>query len=381
MGLSPSAADEFPIHQAPLPAAHVVTSDRNFYDRCYLNAHDRTGDIFLVTGLGVYPNLGVRDAYASVRTGDKQVSVRLSDALDGRSTDQQVGPYRIEVIEPLRRLRLICDHEDLGLDLTWQASFPAVLEQRHLMHTGNRATLDAQRFAQVGTWEGVLSVDGVEHAVTPDTWVGTRDRSWGIRPVGEPEPAGRSAEESAAGFWWLYAPLRFEDFALMVIIQESPDGFRTLNDATRVFADGRVEQLGWPRVSIDYRPGTRHPEHARLELRTPAGEPLVVDIETLGFVALHVGCGYGGDPEWNHGAWRGRGWAETAHYDYAGADVLARVPWGVSDHVARATCAGQVGHGLFEHASLGRHDPSGFADWSAVAAGPDDSPTDSEVSR
>jgi hypothetical protein len=35
--------------------------------------------------------------------------------------------------------------------------------------------------------------------------------------------------------------------------------------------------------------------------------------------------------------------------------------------VARATCDGATGWGLFEHASLGRHDPSGFADWSSVA--------------
>jgi hypothetical protein len=43
------------------------------------------------------------------------------------------------------------------------------------------------------------------------------------------------------------------------------------------------------------------------------------------------------------------------------------VVWGVVDHAARATCNGQVGWGLFEHASIGRHNPSGFADWSAVA--------------
>ena len=50
---------------AAVDARTSATSDRNFYDRCYFNAHDRTGDIFLVTGLGVYPNLGVIDAYAT----------------------------------------------------------------------------------------------------------------------------------------------------------------------------------------------------------------------------------------------------------------------------------------------------------------------------
>ena len=57
--MRPAALDEFPVHQTPLSMARVGTSDRNFYDRCYLNAHDRSGELFLVTGLGTYPNLGV----------------------------------------------------------------------------------------------------------------------------------------------------------------------------------------------------------------------------------------------------------------------------------------------------------------------------------
>jgi len=100
----PIPLDEYPIHQAPVPMNRVASSDRNFYDRCYFNAHDRTGEVFLVTGLGVYPNLGVIDAYATARVGDRQWSVRFSDALAERSLDQHVGGYRIDVLEPLRRL-------------------------------------------------------------------------------------------------------------------------------------------------------------------------------------------------------------------------------------------------------------------------------------
>ena len=97
----PVPPDEFPIHQVPLSLRHAGTTDRNFYDRSYFNAHDRTGEIFLVTGLGVYPNLGVIDAYATVRRGDRQWAVRCSDALGDDRMDQRVGPYRIEVQEPL----------------------------------------------------------------------------------------------------------------------------------------------------------------------------------------------------------------------------------------------------------------------------------------
>jgi hypothetical protein len=346
MGLRrvPIPLDEYPIHQTPLPMNRVVTSDRNFYDRCYLNAHDHTGEIFLITGLGVYPNLGVIDAYAVARRGDRQWSVRFSDALAERTMEQQVGGYQIEVTEPLRRLNLRC-------------AAPA----------GGRPILDASRFSQVGTWSGTLRVGEKEFAVTDDQWGGIRDRSWGIRPVGEPEPAGRSAAEPLEGFWWIYMPLRFESCSLIVILQENPDGYRTLNDARRVWPDGRVEQLGWPRTEISYRPGTRHPQAARVHLTDPVGKPLTVEVETLASVPLHLGGGYAGDPDWSHGQWMGRDWSESTVYDLTDPAVAGRIAFGVTDHLARARLDGEEGWGMFEHATMGRHDPTGFRDWSAVA--------------
>ncbi|MCU1354195.1 MAG: hypothetical protein JWM05_3404, partial [Acidimicrobiales bacterium] len=365
--------DEFPIHQAPLSMAEVVTSDRNAYDRYYFNAHGRSGDPFLLTGLGIYPNLGVVDAFATVRTGDRQVSVRASGSLDGCDRlAPAVGPFRVEVIEPLQRLRLVCDADDhgLGFDLTWDASFPAVDEAPHLWRQGRRVTLDAQRFAQVGAWDGTLRVEGNEIAVTPDTWVGTRDRSWGIRPVGEPEPPGRAGDTPTEGFWWLYLPLRFDDFALVVIVQEDPDGHRVLNDATRVWpaASGRPpEQLGWPEVDVHYRSGTRIPTGVTVVLRERGGRPLTLEVESCGYVALNAGSGYGGDPSWSHGAWKGDGWVEGVVHDLADPAVAGMIPFGLIDHVGKANLDGAEGWGLFEHGAIGRHDPSGFADYGSVA--------------
>jgi len=369
----PIPLDEYPIHQVPLSVRFPESSDRNFYDRCYFNAHDRTGEIFLVTGLGVYPNLGVIDAYATVRRGDTQITVRASDALSDDRMAQRVGPYRIEVEEPLRRLRVVCDADEHGVafDLRWEGSFPVVDEPRHVQRSGTRVILDASRFAQVGTWSGVLRVDGEERRVEPDRWVGTRDRSWGIRPVGEAEPAGRwAAEQTMHGFWWTYVPLRFEEFAIVVIMQEDADGQRTLNEAVRVWpaASGRApEQLGWPQVDITYRSGTRIPERAVIHLADRARRPVTVEVECLGSVLLNAGPGYGGDPEWSHGQWKGRGWVTRAEHDLTDPAVAGRAAFGVIDHVARATCDGAVGWGLFEHATFGRHDPSGFDDWASVA--------------
>ncbi len=147
----------------------------------------------------------------------------------------------------------------MAVDLTWNGLFDVVQEQRHIMRAGTRITLDAQRFAQLGSWSGHIVIDGEEITVDPSVWIGTRDRSWGIRPIGEAEPAGRPADPPFEGMWWLYVPMAFDDFAIVLIIQEEPSGFRSLNDCTRIWKDGRVEQLGWPRVKIHYRraPGFR----------------------------------------------------------------------------------------------------------------------------
>ncbi len=155
----------------------------------------------------------------------------MSDALTDDRMTQSAGPYRVEVVEPLHEPRVTCEADDhgVGFDLTWTGSFPAVEEPPNRFRQHDRIILDACRFAQVGTWSGTLRVDGEELAVRPDRWVGTRDRSWGIRPVGEPEPPGRGAAEpdEGFGFWWTYVPLRFDwgVFEHAVIGRHTPSGF------------------------------------------------------------------------------------------------------------------------------------------------------------
>jgi hypothetical protein len=366
--------DEFPVHQIPLSMEHVASSDRNAYDRCYLNAHDRTGDVFFVTGMGVYPNLGVTDAYATLKRGDQQVTLRVSDALGPDRMKQGVGPIRVEVIEPLQKIRLVCEGASVGMefDIVWSGSFPVIDEPSHVLRQSGRVILDAMRFAQLGTWSGTISIDGESIQLSNDRWVGTRDRSWGIRPLGEPEPPGRSASEPDPlfGFWWTYVPVAFDDFAILLILQEDGNGNRTLNEAVRIYPaeSGRpVEQLGWPELDIRYKKGTRLPEGATIHMRDRSRKPVVLEIETLGFVALNSGPGYGGDPQWGHGQWRGRGWSERVTHDLSDPAVQGSAVFGVIDHVARATCDGSEGWGMFEHGVLGRHQPTGFEDWSSVA--------------
>ncbi|MEU9115387.1 hypothetical protein AB0D04_27300 [Streptomyces sp. NPDC048483] len=381
----PIALDEYPIHQAPLSMRHVATGDRNAYDRCIFHVLDHSGRALLIAGLGVYPNTGVIDAYATLRVGDRLHAVRASDALTDDRLALTVGPLTITVEEPLARLRLTCDADPadpdgLSYDLTWTAAFPATWEPHHTQYRGDRLMLEGRRFVQAGTCTGSIRVAGEELTVTAGEWTGTRDRSWGVRPI-PGEEAGRAGEEMRPeGFHWVWCPVRFDDRFVMVIVQEDADGHRTLNEASLVRDGVRDVQLGWPHTDITYRPGTRHPERAVIHLTDPGRKPLELTAEILTSSPLAVGAGYPppssqlrssrGDPhadDWQHGTWRGRGWTDRRSYDLSDPAAHPHAAYGVTDHAARFTLDGRTGYGIFEHGSFGRHDPSGFTGYDSVA--------------
>ena len=101
-----SPMDDYPLHQIADTLRHVGTSDRNFYDRYYFNLHNSSGELFMVMGLGQYPNLAVQDAFVALRRGSTHRVVRASRELGDRF-DTSVGPIRIEVLEGLNRLRFV----------------------------------------------------------------------------------------------------------------------------------------------------------------------------------------------------------------------------------------------------------------------------------
>src|SRR5881296_3551064 len=176
-----SSMDDYPLHQIAEPIRFVGTSDRNFYDRYYFNLHGSSDELFMVMGLGQYPNLAVQDAFACVARG---------------------GRHRV-VLEP--------NSHGIACDLTWDGAIPAFEEPRQYIRKHGRVLFDTIRFAQTGCWSGTLEVGGERIAVTPDRWWGTRYRSWGVRPVGETEHPGIRQGEGQMTGMWNYSPMQFAD--------------------------------------------------------------------------------------------------------------------------------------------------------------------------
>ncbi len=348
-----SSWDDYPVHQVAETVRHAATSDRNFYDRYYFNCHANDGSAFLVMGLGQYPNLAVQDAFACVVVGDEHRVVRASRELGDRM-DTSVGPLRVEVLEPLVSLRVVCepnDESDISFDLTWRGAMPAFEEPRQYVRRHGRVLFDTMRLAQTGRWSGTLRCGDHTFEVAPDRWWGTRDRSWGVRPVGEEEPPGIRAGGQMTGFW-NYVPVQFDDHSLLYMLNELDDGSRVLEEAVRVWADpGRdPEWLGRPEHDAVLTPGTRYIERSTLRFPDAPGGAFEVSVEPLLDCWLMHGTGYGLDPDWRHGMWQGPLVVEGRSMDYG---AQRGELFGLVDQVARVTQSGgvadgAVGHGLHE---------------------------------
>ena len=68
---------------------------------------------------------------------------------------------------------------------------PPRLEERTHLRDGFRVSADLVRYHQTGVASGWVEVDGERTEVDPETWVSTRDHSWGVRYDVGPPPTDR----------------------------------------------------------------------------------------------------------------------------------------------------------------------------------------------
>lgn len=361
--------DDYPVHQTGSPLHQPATGDRNHYDRYFFNGYDRDGDLFFAAAMGLYPNRSVIDAAFSVVSGGVQRNVHASGRAPVDRTDTSCGPVRIEVVEPLRVLRLIVDDDHgIGCDLTWRARTVAVEEEPFHRLSGSRLTMDYTRMTQFGTWEGTVAAGDREVTVDPETFLGSRDRSWGVRPIGEPE--GGAPSQTLPQFFWLWAPINFEAGASHFDVNETSEGERwhqtgfdipLIGEGDPVLDTGGLPVSAQPMRSvdwdIDWEPGTRRSRAASLTFTPWNAEPSTIELEPL-LTFQMLGIGYF-HPEWSHGHWKGESASGYDEWVVAELDPVAPQHTHVQQLV-RASWGGRRGVGVLEQLVIGGHDPSGL---------------------
>jgi len=341
--------DDYPVHQSPELIAHAAISDRNFYDRYYFNLYPDSHELFAIFGLGQYPNLGTTDAFIDVRIGDEQHIVRSSQPLVDRG-DLSVGPIRIEVLEPLKRLRVVVEptEHSVSMDVTFEGNIEALLEPRQTLRSKGRLVFDTNRLAQTGIWSGLLSVAGNEYVIDG---AGNRDRSWGIRPVGEPEHPGIREGLLVLPGMWNYFPMAFEDHSIFYICHEDDDGHRHLTQAERVWHDPskEIDELGFVEWEHDVEPGTRVVRRSTLRF---SKSPIEIECISLLPNFVSIGTGYGIDADWRHGMYQGPK-NVTQGLVLKVEEIKGLAQYGIIDHLAEFRYDGLVGHGLLEQGFFG----------------------------
>lgn len=358
--------DDYPIHQTPAPIAHPVSGDPNHYDRYFFNGFDTDGSWFFAVALGVYPNRRIIDAAFSVVRDGVQRSVFASGRAPLDRAQTQIGPIAVEVLEPLRTNRIRVTAAKLGLecDLLWRPRTMAVEEQRQTMIDAGRVTLDSTRFVQWGTWEGSVTVEGERVALTPLATRGTKDRSWGIRSVGDQPTAAPSTRTPSVFFLW--APTHFEDRCAHVMLFERPDGTRShlsalsvplLGEGEPVFgSEDDVRHAHELRHELRWRKGTRRIERATFTFDYPGGAEELVFEPLLDFQMKGIGYFH---PEWGHGRWHGEAAEGSDSWKVDELDPLNVTNIHI-ESLCRVRSGDKVGIGTLEQLPIGPHEPSGL---------------------
>ena len=367
-----SSFDDFPIHQTSHPVAQTASTDINHYDRYFFNGYTKDTRLFFALAMGLYPNRHVSDASFSVvvdgGTADAhQISVHASRrAPADRADANEVGPIRVEVLEPLHALRIVVEAPEHGVraDLTIVRRSAPIEEDHFRQQIGLRVNFDYTRLTQFGGWEGWIEVDGQLTDLAPGETVGSRDRSWGIRPVGERAPTGAPVADPQ--FFWLWAPINFDTFSTHFDVNEYFDGKRwhesgfvaPISDPT---GSHPAEAMRAVDYDVTWRPGTRTAAAFDLVMTPWDGEPSTIHLDPL-FEFHMSGLGYL-SPDWSHGVWKGELAVGGERWDLPVDDPLAPDRIHVQS-IVRATTSGGLGEhtglGVLEQLAVGRHVPTGL---------------------
>lgn len=356
-------ADDYPIHQTPDPIA--VSYNRNQYDRYFFNGFSADGGLAFAVAFGVYPHLGVMDGAFAVLVDGLQHNVRVSrHIVDAERMDTTVGPLSVEVVEPLKVVRVRLGSNDGGIeaDLTFSGRLAPMEEPRQRMIQDGKCRMDITRMTQSGSWQGWISVHGRRIEVLPATMRGVRDRSWGIKAIGQP----RQLRDT----FWLWTPLQAADRDLHFYTIERPDGTRSVVGAqTAMLTGGKVEHMADAWADVSYRPGTAEVTSATIHMIRQRGQgKITVRLTTADSGRLFLsGVGYQ-HQEWGHGFDKGAN--AMSHDSIETADqVVTNMPRHIHDMHFQVPVSAEVtlpdgavlqASGLLEQMIAGTHAPSGL---------------------
>jgi hypothetical protein len=268
----------------------------------------------------------------------------------------------------MRTTRVTVDAPEHGLhaDLVFEARTAAYEEPRQTRYQDVRLQFDVTRATQFGDWSGSADTGGAALSFDDRTVWGTKDRSWGIRPVGAPAPMAPASQPPQICFLW--APLNFPDAVVHYIVFEDAEGVPWSEGGAVLPIIGPGDDTVGPGCSfehfddvvlgIDWAPGLRRSRQAELSFRRTANADRERITLTPQLTFRMSGVGYT-HPTWGHGRWHDElvVGGEALAVDDIDDTELRNLH---VQQVMRAEWGDQVGLGVLEQIVIGPHHARGL---------------------
>ena len=113
--------DDLLTHQTFETHDRVFLDDPRWTERFIFEVHDRKGEVFLFTGLGIYPNTGYMDGFSICWHDGRQRNLRAGRELGDDRWTLHAGPLRFDIVEPMKTWRLAAD--DAGSGFSYEIEF------------------------------------------------------------------------------------------------------------------------------------------------------------------------------------------------------------------------------------------------------------------
>ena len=222
-----TALDERFAHQIPEPFPNVLHFHQDWRESLFFIMHEREkpGDVLILT-LAHFPSRQEMDSLQLGRVADSPIMARHVRKVDGDQDDFRVGPITIDVVEPLKKIRLVAAASDatpVSFDVNFTARTAPYQLRRGTMKAKHEIIWDQSHMFQSGIYNGSYTYKGKTTQI--DNWWGQRDHSWGVR-------------SHARCPLWMWMPIQLEEGMVSVWHWEYPNGARVYTDGCFAPADG-----------------------------------------------------------------------------------------------------------------------------------------------
>ena len=175
--------DEYPYHQVTASFAGVAGSDPQWNDGHYVCLSDQAGNVSLTSTLRLYSNNDVLDGFVCIRHQGKQHNIRVSRRLRPDMDSLSVGPLRIDLIEPMRALRLVLEDNDfnIALDVTCRSATVPYEDPAEVTRVDGRLIGERMTYELTGKCEGWVRVGDARYELSESNSSFFRNHSWGYQ--------------------------------------------------------------------------------------------------------------------------------------------------------------------------------------------------------